>query len=632
MKGKKLPWKLVSFIFELPVFILLMPRGLHNILLSALLFLLLFMFLRIFEKKEPEKSHGTIQYPLLSTAAGTVLAFLFYQRWSYSGGIRKITGFIGFSPQQSLLFLSILLAFLSVFGIDHIFSIIFRKYPKTLAVDIRNKYSSALLNFYFFLAALITITLNSECSPLYAFNSWSDPNFMITVGKGVLKGYVPYRDLYEQKGPLLLFLHTIGAAISFNSFTGIWIIEIIFCTLFLFLSYKISRLFFSDRNILVLPVLAALIFSRWAFQTGDTAEEFCLPLLTYAILFSLKMIQQQQMLSRKKFFLLGLTSGCVFWIKYSMTGFYIGLALFFLICSLASKQFLCLLKRCFWIPAGFFSISLPILIYFIGNRSLSYLFTAYFNNNIFSYAKSDSLFFQNLRSGFDYLRMGNMLSVVMFISGISWFIYRRQWKTVAFLISVFSTLFIFVFFGARRYIYYGFIFSIFTFFGFFWPMTLLDYFERRQNRFKKFNSLFLSWSILAGAVILCCSSRNMSSLEKQKKDLMQYQIKNVIEQSGIDDPTVLEYQTPATGVNTVAGLIPHTRFFCSFNLDLDEMEYEQNKCFEEGCSAFVIIQGRETYDYEEYEQYTYLGSFEGNIFDTKRPYYFHLYRRKGFGT
>ena len=53
------------------------------------------------------------------------------------------------------------------------------------------------------ISAAVTITIVSACSPLYPFNPWDDANCFFTVGRGIIHGLVPYRDLYEQKGPLL---------------------------------------------------------------------------------------------------------------------------------------------------------------------------------------------------------------------------------------------------------------------------------------------------------------------------------------------------------------------------------------------------------------------------------------------
>ena len=88
-------------------------------------------------------------------------------------------------------------------------------------------------------AAVFTITIVSTCSPLYPFNPWDDTNCFFTVGRGITQGMVPYRDLYEQKGPLLYFIYSIAYLISGNSFIGAYLIEIVSNFLFLIISAKI---------------------------------------------------------------------------------------------------------------------------------------------------------------------------------------------------------------------------------------------------------------------------------------------------------------------------------------------------------------------------------------------------------
>ena len=77
-----------------------------------------------------------------------------------------------------------------------------------------------------FLVALVTVSVCSLSSPLYPFNDWVDANCFFTVGKSMLYGIVPYRDLYEQKGPLLYALYALCYPISHRTFLGGWLLEV----------------------------------------------------------------------------------------------------------------------------------------------------------------------------------------------------------------------------------------------------------------------------------------------------------------------------------------------------------------------------------------------------------------------
>ena len=136
-------------------------------------------------------------------------------------------------------------------------------------------------------AAVVTITAVSTCSPLFPFNPWDDANCFFTVGRGITKGLVPYRDLYEQKGPLLYFIYALAALVSQKSFTGAWIIECIAASVFAVFSWKTVKLFTrpSRFTIALVPVLLGITYTLKLFNFGGNAEELCFPLLSVAFYF-----------------------------------------------------------------------------------------------------------------------------------------------------------------------------------------------------------------------------------------------------------------------------------------------------------------------------------------------------------
>ena len=72
------------------------------------------------------------------------------------------------------------------------------------------KHKRLFIFLFFLLTSTIILLFTSKCSPLYPFNDWVDINAFFTVGKSITRGILPYRDIFEQKGPILYFL--------FNSF------------------------------------------------------------------------------------------------------------------------------------------------------------------------------------------------------------------------------------------------------------------------------------------------------------------------------------------------------------------------------------------------------------------------------
>ena len=75
--------------------------------------------------------------------------------------------------------------------------------------------------------AFFLLLICTKCSPLYPFNDWVDVHCFLTIGRGIKHGLVPYRDLYEQKGPLLYFIVALATYISETSFAPLFVTEIL---------------------------------------------------------------------------------------------------------------------------------------------------------------------------------------------------------------------------------------------------------------------------------------------------------------------------------------------------------------------------------------------------------------------
>ena len=83
---------------------------------------------------------------------------------------------------------------------------------------------------------------------------------------------------------------------------------------------------------------------------------------------------------------MGLICGLIFWIKYNLCAFIIGTVVFYLLYAIVTKQINKLLLSALYFLSGFILTTVPVLIYFALNSSLSDLFTAYFYNSIFVYS------------------------------------------------------------------------------------------------------------------------------------------------------------------------------------------------------------------------------------------------------
>ena len=244
-----------------------------------------------------------------------------------------------------------------------------------------------LLCWSLLLSALF-IGLASKSSPLYPLNDWVDVNCFFTMGRSLLDGMVPYRDLYEQKGPVLYFIFAIISLFSRESYLGVYLLEVVTYGLFLYFSGLIAQLYLGKTPIVYLltAIIAALLPISWSFTHGGSVEQHSLFIIAYALYTFLRAMKENCVLTKKEALINGVFAGMLLWIKYTMLGVYLGLALFVIIWYLTTKQSV---KQLFMTIGQFLlgiaAVSSTVFVYFAINGALDDLFTCYFYNNIFLY-------------------------------------------------------------------------------------------------------------------------------------------------------------------------------------------------------------------------------------------------------
>ena len=128
----------------------------------------------------------------------------------------------------------------------------------------------------------------------------------ILIGQGLIGSFFDYGflilgDRAEAAGNVL-WASIFKSGAVYTTFLGIWIIELLFCFAALFLIYKIFTLFFGNEIYLMIPLVAALLYGSSIFSPGDSAEEFCLPLIASALYSGIKAVRTGSFPNKKDFF------------------------------------------------------------------------------------------------------------------------------------------------------------------------------------------------------------------------------------------------------------------------------------------------------------------------------------------
>ena len=440
-----------------------------------------------------------------------------------------------------------------------------------------------------FVVALITLLITSKNSFLYVFNDWVDANAFFTVGKSLFNKVIPYKDIFEQKGPLLYLIYGFGYLISNKSFHGVFIIEVISFTVFLYYLHKIFSMFFNKKySLVLLPYISMLITISGSFVHGGSCEEFCFPFITISLYYYFKHFNKEE-LTKKEIIINGLMAGCVFMMKYTMLGFWIGFCTFICINYLIKKEYKKIITFCLLFLLGMMIPFAIWLIYFLINGGVREFIDVYFKLNMTSYTNDEKYgiirkIIEIIKYVYKEQKYKKMFLRILIILPFLALITKEKGKI--FRLSLVGLIYITIFFiywGLKVFVYYNLPIYLITLVitVLFIMQILKKYIDRVINN--KYIIIFLIM-FLSGVLLQTYRYANYKEyIKKKKEDFFQYKYAEYI--SNYENPTLLNMGFLDVGVYTTSEIIPNTRFFEVQNFDyekfkdnLDEMKkYVENK-------------------------------------------------------
>ena len=471
------------------------------------------------------------------------------------------------------------------------------------------------------ISAVLVLLICTKSSPLYPLNDWEDANIIFTVGKGMTHGKVPYRDLFDQKGPFSFLLYAVASLISGTSFAGLYVLEVLSFAAFLYYSYKTVSLYESRNTFLFIPVLAMLVASAMSFAHGGSIEELFLPAYAFSFYELLRSFRNDDPIGNGKLLLHGILAGCMFWAKYTLTGFYIGWLLLLFVYLLFKRRAGAAFRSVFLFLAGIAAASVPWLIYYAVHHATPDLWKYYFFNNIAGYGSAEEnsvllAFWSVVRmTGATLYR--NLQYSVLIAGGILYLMFsRRTCLSVPERIAP-AVLFLFtvagIYAGGTGYRYYGVVLTVFACLGFIPLLRLLN----RVIPAERFATAGAAaacacLTLLVSAALCFPISSNTYMLRMRKQELPQYRFAETMRSVSTDDsPSLLCYHMMDGGFYLAVDSVPDFRCFTWLNSATEEILQEQNSYLTNPGIEFVVTRNRQyqldgfsviseaTYSYEE---------------------------------
>ena len=468
--------------------------------------------------------------------------------------------------------------------------------------------------------AALMLLFTSQCSPLYPINVWGDANCLLTVGRVMKRGGVLYRDIYEQKGPLLYLIHAAAACLSDTSFSGVYLMEIPALTAALYAAYRLMRLRAGSAFALgAAAVFGALATTGGSFMRGDSAEEFCLPLLTAALAIAYAEYgRRAKPMRTKRLLVCGALAGCVAAIKYTLLGAMVGLCIVEGVLALREGGVRRALKSAGVFLCGMAIPILPWMVYFAVNGALSDAYTAYLYNNIFLYSGEAATWGQKLYDGACALR-DNALWVVPAALGMAALAFERGetravrlcvWAMAAF---QFATVFLI----GRVWAY-----SLLALAPFF-PVGCMQL----HRALKKAGSLRwrkgLTAAICAAGLAWTYFATPNAFLRGQKLEtLAQGRLAAYVEEGA----SLLQYNHLDDGLYLTTHTVPQEKYFVRLNVHLDEMRSELDRAVREAVPDYVLVGWDELP--AEFDRYQLIATDVGYDDGNRLNKMLYLYRRK----
>lgn len=216
------------------------------------------------------------------------------------------------------------------------------------------------------MTAIISLFLQSR--PFFQPLAEHDQAIFQYYGKGMIAGLLPYKDIFDNKGPMLFFIEYLGQLLPNNM--ALFIIEIAFLFLWFYFQVKVMKSFLTNKNIwLANSVTIIIMILLTIYGGGNTDEEFAVGPIAFAIWFAMRYLNNKA--SYLQVLLFGLTFSFVAQIKLSLIAPLLAIGLFMAIDRITKKQLSLLIKEIMVFIAGNLIIEIPLFWYFIKNHILS---------------------------------------------------------------------------------------------------------------------------------------------------------------------------------------------------------------------------------------------------------------------
>ena len=489
------------------------------------------------------------------------------------------------------------------------------------------------------ITAFLALLFASSSSPLYATNFWTDTNIYFTIGRGLRAGLMPYRDLFDHKGPLLYLVYGLAACLSDTGFTGVFLLETLSLAAFLYLSCSFARRAGARSSAAAAPPLAAMAACGCrAFTQGGSAEEFCLPFLFLGIVSAARILDLAENAGegeadlRGPAVLFGGAASFVFLVKYTDVGLFAGLGLFALLFLWRARGFAAALRALGLMLLGFAAPCFLVFGFYAVRGALGDCLRVYFFENLSSYSGAPMSLRLHLWNALAYLRTQSRanpaIAALTVIGMLAWAGSRLRRGGRGSLFSALSLpagagcLLLTCYWGEMAHPYYALVFAATAVPGIGALLALPGrVIAGRSARYAAAAFTLLLTALLPLSTAMKPEMRALRGVRREEMPQAVFAEKMRL-LSGNGEPSVLDLTSLDQGFYLAAGVLPRTRYFADNNLETEEKREAIGGYLSDGVCEYVVTVWR-----EPGENYEPVAEAAG-LFDLADRRNYRLWRRK----
>ncbi|WP_026509735.1 glycosyltransferase family 39 protein [Butyrivibrio sp. LC3010] len=286
------------------------------------------------------------------------------------------------------------------------------------------------------LSAIVFVGLASTTtSPTFYFKG-TDSNIFQVIGKGWCEGLIPYKDLFDQKGPAIFFINMLGYMLLGNRY-GIFLLQILFMLASEIIIFLIFRRIYSEKISLIIASFGIFAF-MWNYDTGNSSEEYANPFLL-ACLYCFTNWLHDKNENRKNHdpiyaFVYGITFGFCMMSRLTNAISVCVVVFFILIYLIISKSYMNILKNIIAFILGTCCMVVPFMIYFaLNHTTYDFWFGTILYNFMYAAKSKTSL---SIMAGSIVSQLG---SYALMVVGIIYATRRKFYEGILFFVIGLST-------------------------------------------------------------------------------------------------------------------------------------------------------------------------------------------------